>query len=582
MNRYEDDRIFPISQSQSNIWKLEQLYPHNPMNNICTSIRIKGRIDIALAARSINSVLEKDLSLRMRMATVNGKLVQYHVPYKEEQFPFFNFSMTDEEGFSRWENTIAQVPMPICDSPLYQFSIYKFDEKSGGILIKVHHLIADGWSIVDLANRLSSAYLALLSRKEFELPDMPSYERHVAQEREYFASEAFDTDRAYWAGRIAEFEGERAFLKKNSNVNVSNAGDRCSFKFSELTNHAIAAFCRSNRIAPFAVYCIALAVHLRRMSGFDRACIGVPIVNRAEFTDKQAGGMFVNTLPFFFRVNTALSAQDMIFDLTEQWYALLRHQRFPFSEIFALAGQNRADGAPNRLFDIVLSYQDSKIFRDRDTTMLFSGKWLYSGYQNEQLIIHLSSLDGENRFAVDYDYQTQIFSREDICDLHNHVTQILTEILLNQNLPAAGLNLLDESELERVLYTFNNTKNDYLSTTIGEEFLKVAAGSPGKAALICKDAKLTFGELYRRAAAVAGHIRSVCGSLKEKENVVALCLPRGFDLLAFMLGAALSDNAWVVFPSDLPAARLLQLLRDCGAATVITTEAFGAVFEQAS
>ena len=121
MNRHEDYRIFPFSQSQQNIWRLEQLYPNTPMNNICTSIRVKGRIDVALVTKCINLVLEKDLSLRMRVAVVNNRPCQYHVAFREEQFPFFNFSMTDEDGFSRWEQTVAQIPMPVLDNPLYRF-----------------------------------------------------------------------------------------------------------------------------------------------------------------------------------------------------------------------------------------------------------------------------------------------------------------------------------------------------------------------------------------------------------------------------------------------------------------------------
>ena len=110
MNRNEDYRIFPFSQSQLNIWRLEQLYPNTPMNNICTSIRIKGRIDVALVTKCINKVLQKDLSLRLRVAVVNDRPCQYHAAFREEQFPFFNFSMTDEDGFFRWEDTIAQIP----------------------------------------------------------------------------------------------------------------------------------------------------------------------------------------------------------------------------------------------------------------------------------------------------------------------------------------------------------------------------------------------------------------------------------------------------------------------------------------
>ena len=92
--------------------------------------------------------------------------------------------------------------------------------------------------------------------------------------------------------------------------------------------------------------------------------------------------------------------------MAEAWYELLRHQRFPFSHIAALAGGDNE----GRLFNIALSYQDSKIYESEDARVVFSGRWHYSGYQAEQLCIHLSNMENHRRYAVDYDYLTQFFS----------------------------------------------------------------------------------------------------------------------------------------------------------------------------
>lgn len=575
--RYEDYRVFPISQSQRNIWELERIYPNSPMNNICISIQIKGRIDIALATRCINHVLEQYPTLLTRFTIINGTPYQFHVPYEEEEFQFFNFSMTDKDGISRWENANAQMVMPICDSPLYQFFIYKCDEKSSGIFIKIHHLISDGWSIVDLANRLSSTYLALLSQTDPDAEIMSSYESHVLREKEYLVSESFMMDQEYWAGQIEKFSGERAFLKKINSANISQAGERRSFRFPELINHAIADFCGKNRVAPFTLYCIALAVHLRRMSGCSHMCLGVPIVNRPEYADKKSGGMYVNTLPFFFETDTNLCAGELALDITEQWYDLLRHQRFPFAEISALS--NRINPAGGRLFDIALSYQEGRIFHSSDATVMFSGKWHYSGFQTEQLIIHLSSLDGEDRFAIDYDYLTQLYSREDIEDLHEHILKILSEILSHQQMPIRELNLLNDDELEKVLYTFNRTDGNYSVSTIAEEFLSVVEKTPDTVSLICGGSKITYKGLYEHVLNIASQICMACRGKKEKENIIALCLPRGFDLVASMLAASFSGNAWVILPPELPKARLSHLLKDSGASVLITLSAYTLLFE---
>ena len=567
----EEYGIFPISQSQRNIWELERMYPHCPMNNICISIRIKERVDIVLASKCINHVLERNLSLRTRITAVNGIPYQYHIAYREEIFPFLDFSMTDEAGILRWEKAVAQERMSVCDSPLYQFFIYKAGENDGGILLKLHHLVADGFSSADLANQISLTCLAMMSGKEVPTGVSPGYEHHVLREKEYHASERYQGDREYWHGQITELlKNERAYLKKNNNINLSLAGERQSFRFSEHINQKIAGFCREHRAAPFSVYCLALAVHMNRVSNCDNICLGVPVMNRPEFVDKQTGGMYVSTLPFSFNIDTSLSALDCITNLTERWYDLLRRQRFPFADISALA--NQLSPGENRLFDIALSYQDSSIFQDDEVRSRFFAKWIYSGFQAEPLVIHLSSFEGENHFTVDYDYLTQIYTQEDIENLHKHIVKILAELLSCRQTPICELNLLDDEELEKVLYTFNMAGSGHTVPVpaIGELFAGLVKKMPNTAALICDGQKMTYNELYERVMHIAAHICLACRGKKEKENIVALCLPRGFDLVASMLAVSFSGNAWVILPPGLPKARFSYLLEDSGAAVLIT------------
>lgn len=134
-------------------------------------------------------------------------------------------------------------------------------------------------------------------------------------------------------------------------------GRRRTFRLPEVLNHAIYSFCTRHRVAPFAVYYMALAIYLKRMGGPNRFTIGVPIHNRTNYTARQTSGMFVSTLPFCNELDEDWTPEQFVRHLNEAWYGLLRHQRFPFSEIEALP-RPHAD----RLFHIALSYQDSKIY----------------------------------------------------------------------------------------------------------------------------------------------------------------------------------------------------------------------------
>ena len=204
-------------------------------------------------------------------------------------------------------------------------------------------------------------------------------------------------------------------------------------------------------MAPFAVFYMALAIYFKRNGGAERFTIGVPIFNRTNYQFKQSTGMFVTTLPFYNEINDEWTFNQFNDSLAERWLEMLRHQRYPYSKITELAGNE------GRLFHIALSYQDSKIYESRDASVMLSGRWHYCGYQAEQLTIHLTNLKDHSQYAVDYDYLAQFFTEEDIATLHRNLCHILSEALCEPDRPIHRLNILSLEEKEQLLYTFNQT-----------------------------------------------------------------------------------------------------------------------------
>ena len=139
-------KVFPLSIGQKNIWNVERAHKGTSINNISSSVLIRGRLDIAIIQKTLNLVLEADESLRARIVLQGDEPMQYHAPFEPEQFPVFDFSMTNREGFTHWENAVTREIMPLYDSPLYYCAIFKLGEADGGVLVKTHHIISDGWS----------------------------------------------------------------------------------------------------------------------------------------------------------------------------------------------------------------------------------------------------------------------------------------------------------------------------------------------------------------------------------------------------------------------------------------------------
>ena len=553
---------FPLSLSQLNILNLERTFPGTSINNISTTVRIKGHLDYPLLQESIHRILENDGSLRTQLVTVDGRLMQYHAPYTRADFPVYDFSGASAESFANWEIAVTREPIILENNPLYQFILFRDGEDSGGVLVKLHHIIADGWSQINICNKIGRTYLELISGKEVTLTQAPDYELHVQEEQKYLASKACARDERYWK-KMLEASGEPSVLKSVSSAAISPVGRRMSFELPQVLNHAIYSYCMEKRVAPFAVFYMALAIYFKRIGGADRFTIGVPIFNRANHEFRQSTGMFVTTLPFFNEINDTWNLNQFNDALMESWYEMLRHQRYPFSKIQELAATE------GRLFNIALSYQDSKIYESRDTSVTFSGRWHYCGYQAEQLTIHLTNLKNHRQYAVDYDYLAQFFEEAEIEGLHNNLCEILHEVLSDPERPIHRLSVLSLAQKEQLLYKFNETDRYLEEIPVYEALVRSCGDHQNRVAVICDGQRTTYGAFLYRSA---GYAAAISGCGVETEDLVAILLPRKTDLLAAMVGALQANCAYLLLSEELPPERIRKILSQSQAKVLITTE----------
>ncbi|MGM9568088.1 MAG: amino acid adenylation domain-containing protein [Clostridia bacterium] len=556
---------YSLSNSQLNIWNLEQSFQGTSINNICETIRIKGVLDIVSLQNCLNQILKADPSLRTQITLdEQGHPVQYEKEYEEMIFPVFDFSATNLTGFEHWEKSITRQVMPVLDAPLYYFAIVKLSEHEGGVFIKTHHLISDGWSQVSLINRIAQTYLALLNREQVTLPLSPSYRLHVEKEEKYLASKASERDRAFWRETLRD-AGQAVSLKEHLNAELSPVGERKTFYLSEKLNHMLNDFCESHRVAPFAVFYMAMAIYLKRIRRADKICIGAPIHNRMDITDRQTTGMFVSTLPFFTRLDENWSFEELNRHLSEDWLDLLRHQRLPFSEIISAGRETNPDF--EKPFHLVLSFHNSQAYRNRDTLVSFSGQWHYAGYQAEHICIHLNNIEDERRYSVNYDYLSQLYSKYEIEDFHHYILNILSQALAFPDRPIRELSVLGAEEEEKVLYSFNRTDAFYYEGNLSQKLEEICFRHPERVAVICSGQRYTYGDLWERANAAAREIFRV---VPDGKKIAAILLPKSYDLFCAMAGIIRSGCAWVIVSPQLPEQRVRQILSDSGAAVVLS------------
>lgn len=536
------------------------------VNNISATIRIEGRIDSVLLQRSIQQLIKFDENLRTRIILdVDGNPQQEHIMYQEEQFPLYDLSHAGEDGMKEWEDAMTRETIPVLDGPLYRFVLFRTGENSGGVLIKTHHIISDGFTLVLLCNRITKYYLDLLAEHDIQLEEVPNYQVHVEEEKKYLSSRAYKKDKQYWESCLS-IPGEPSMLKSIKSAAISPVGKRYSVKLPQILNHEIFTFCEKNRVAPFAVYYMALAIYFKRLGGADRFTVGVPIINRSTYQFKQCTGMFVTTLPFINVIDDHWTFNEFNERLMENWLDLLRHQRFPYTHIEKL--NQEMNGDDGRLFNIALSYQDGQVTSSKDAAVHISGRWHYSGYQAEQLCIHLTNLFNHKQYSVDYDYLAQFFTEDEIKRFHDMICTILYEALSNPDKPIKELNILTLEEKEKVLYGFNQTDCHVACEDVYGAIEQRAKEYPERVAAIVHGERFTYETLVKNSAKVAIAETEIC---REENGLFAILLPRSFELLTAMTGTLKAGNAFMLLSTELPSARIEKILMQSRANGLITS-----------
>jgi len=566
-------QTYPLSCQQRNIWHLEQVYSGIPINNICGNLKIEGRLDIALLEQSINILLEHDDTLRTRLTMIDGEVRQYTAKFLPKPIDFFDFTTTRKNGLFQWDIAISRQVFPMLNSDLFYFAIFKTDEKNGGIFVKTHHIISDGFSQALITNRIAENYMKLLAKESPDIQDSPTYFQYLEKEEDYFVSERHKKDLEFWNQKMQTLPSLTG-LKEYSYSYLSPVGSRKTYVMPAKLSDDMLEFCLEHRVTLFSVFQLALCIYVNRMTGHESFVIGVPIVNRTSWLEKNTTGMFVSTVPLIIEVAEKQSVAEFTKSILTDWYEILRHQKLPYDEILNLA--RKYNGQTTRLFDLTLSYQNSVLFNGLESKAAMEGRWHYSGYQGESLCIHISNRGGDNRIIVDYDYLTQVFSPKEIDYIHSHLLNILTDALAHPDKPLADIEIMDDEEKERVIYTYNsNTKPYDKKATINQIIESAAQKYPQKPAIISEGGILSYADLLLQADDLAQGINAnlfFSGDQSQKSNkTIAVVLDKGPDLFVAMLGILQAGHCMLLIDPKTPDKRRKYLLEDSKASLIISS-----------
>ncbi len=566
----QDITYYPLTSPQLSIWYTDKMYPHTSISNVAGTLKIKEKVDFNLFTQAINLFIKNNEGIRLRLCLDdNGNPCQYISDYQYQGIEIKDFSNCNDpvKAMYEWDSQETLKPFELLNSDLYHFVILKLSDTEGGIFTKIHHIISDAWSMSLMCNVVTRCYFELMNNKGDANKNtvLPSYLSFIHNEQLYKESNRYIKDKLFWENKF-ECSPEVTVLKQRNTNTKSTRSKRKTFVAPKKFTNLLRSYCAENKISPYPLFLSALAMYINRISAKEDLIIGTPIINRLNQVDKSTFGMFISTIPLYINIKSEDSFSSFFRDIIDLCSTSYRHQRYPYDSIIRYVREKH--GFSDNLYDIVLSYQNSKL--DISHELNYSTRWHFNENQSNSLTIHINDRDDEGVLIIDYDYHIDLYYDKEIEFIHQHVLSLLWHALDNPNNKICKIEILPESEKKKLLYEFNDTGMVYpREKLIHQLFEEQVKKTPDKVALKFEDKTLTYRELNNRSNQLAHLLRQ---KEVKADQVVGLLINRSLEMIIGILGILKAGGAFMPIEPDYPVERIKYMLEESNTSIVLSSK----------
>lgn len=572
----EDIYVFPTSFAQQRLWFLDQFAPNSPFYNIPSAIRFQGNLDVDVLEQCFREIVRRHETLRTTFATVDGQPVQVISPSASISMPKVDLQSIPHEH--RLEEAIrlateeAKTPFNLSAGPLIRVKLLKLGDLDHVVLLNMHHIISDGWSMSVLIQEIAVLYEAFLHHQPSPLPELPIQYADFAQwQQEWLTGERLERQIAYWKKKldsnlpILELPTDRT----RPAVQTLN-GDTYSIKLPKLLSDQVKAFARQQDATLFMTLLAAFKVLLHRYTGQTDICVGSPIANRTRAEIEGLIGFFVNTIVLRTQPDPDLSFSQFLQQVKEVTLEAYANQDVPFERLVEILQPDR-DMSHSSLFQVMFILQNNPMLVDRELPGV-SISTLNINASTSTFDLTLMFTEQPDGLSASVEYNTDLFNKDTIIRLMEHYQVLLENILRDPNQKIAQLPLLNEAEQKKLLEEWNDTEADFPThSCIHQLFEQQVERNPEADAVIFGDEKLSYGELNRKANQMA-HLLMQHGIGPGK--LVGICQEKSLDLIVSVLATLKAGAAFLPVDPSYPEERIAHMLEDAQVSAVLTFAQF--------
>ncbi|MGI0116165.1 amino acid adenylation domain-containing protein [Zooshikella sp. RANM57] len=560
-----------LSYAQQRLWSIDQLLGKNSHYNIPVALKLSGRLNQAALEKALATIIERHQSLRTAFSVEDGHGVQQVVPIANR----FRLDVDDLTPLGQPQALQAVEPL-MDDAANYAFdltaglllkaNLWLLDSDTAMLLIVIHHIAADGWSMSVLFNELSTLYEAYVQGEENPLPPLTiQYIDYAVWQRTFLAGPGLKKQLDYWQQQLQGLPRLHNLpLDKPRPAQQRFQGAILKSELPAYVTQQLKMLCRQQNATLFMGMYAGLSMLLSRYSGEVDVVVGTTAANRDQSEVSNLIGFFINSLV----LRTDLSKNPTFAELLTQCKSValgaFAHQQVPFEQLVDELKLPR-DLSYHPLFQVMLAVQNNQAAEINMAGLRISEAPVKASSAKFDLTLNVD--EQPNGLALDWEYNTDLFEATTINRLAAHFNQLLIAALELPTVPISQLPLLRDQERQQLLQDWNPPSLDFPVLSVAQQFSVQVQATPMATAMLMDNETLSYQALEARANQLAHYL--IAQGIPPC-SLVGVCLPRSLNMVVATLAILKADCAYVPLDPQYPEDRLRYLLSDSQVSWVLT------------
>lgn len=568
--------VVPASFGQRRIWFLDRLEPGSPAYQISTALPVRAVLNVEVLTRSVKALVERHEALRTTFAEIDGELFQVIAGRFEVSVPVVDLTRLPEAERMKEAALIgtadAVKPFDLIAGPLLRATLIRLEQTQSVLLLTLHHIISDGWSMNVLLSDLAKLYDAIAAGRTPELPELPiQYADYTLWQREHLTADLTAKEMAYWRRQL-EGAPRLRLPADNQGPRRTHKGAREFFRLGAVRTSQLEEIARPAKATLFMTLLAAFQALLGRYTGLDDIVTGSPVAGRNRPETEGLIGFLLNTVCMRTSLQGDPDFLTLLGRVRETALGAYAHQEVPFEKLVEeFAPERRLTGSA--LFDAMFVLQAGRSWlrpgESDKSTQTQPVEWQFES-GTAKFDLTLSMLETPDGLVGSLEYSTDLFNASSARRMVEHFATLIDSIASEPRTPVSRLRILTRQEEHRMVHEWNATGAPFRDDARVEQLVaEQAVRSPGAVALISGQDEVTYGVLWREAIQVANYLTR-CEVASGSR--VGVFMGRSRRLLPALLGTWAAGCVYVPLDCESPAERSRFMLEDADVAAVLTEE----------